>query len=73
MAVIARKIWLRRNSLIFEGLFVDPNSVKREGVKALEEFKQYNKEEPPIQVKALAPVIEDKKWRPPPLRVIKVN
>jgi hypothetical protein len=25
MAVIARKIWLRRNSLIFEGFFADPS------------------------------------------------
>ncbi|XP_062158594.1 uncharacterized protein LOC133866044 [Alnus glutinosa] len=74
MAVIAMKIWLRRNSLIFEGFFANPNSVYKEGVKALEEFKQYNKkEEPPIQAEVLAPAIEAQKWQPPPPGVIKVN
>jgi hypothetical protein len=30
MVVIARRIWFRRNTLIFEGVFIDPNEVYAE-------------------------------------------
>jgi hypothetical protein len=45
MAMIARRIWLQRNSLAFEGVFRHPNEVYAEAVSSLKEFKQCNRKE----------------------------
>jgi hypothetical protein len=66
MALIARKIWLRRNAMMFEGLLSHPNALYREAVNVL-------KEEDPILVEAPVPSIECLTWQPPPQGLIKVN
>jgi hypothetical protein len=46
MALVARKIWFRRNAFIFEGEFAHPNSIVEEATKACEKFKWCNS--PPL-------------------------
>jgi hypothetical protein len=64
-AVLARKLWLRRNSVVFGGVFTSPNQLMREVVISIEDFKRANvpteKENdfqaipvPPVQWKALS-------------------
>jgi hypothetical protein len=45
LVVMARQIWLRRNSLVFEGVFRHPDEVYAEAVEALEEFKRCNSQD----------------------------
>lgn len=45
LVVMARRIWLRRNSLVFEGVFRHPNEVYAEVAEALEEFKRCNSQD----------------------------
>jgi hypothetical protein len=40
MAVICRRIWLRRNSLIFEGIFLHPNTLMMEAINAQDENRR---------------------------------
>jgi len=40
MAVICRCIWLRRNSLIFEGIFLHPNTLMMEAINAQDEYRR---------------------------------
>jgi hypothetical protein len=42
IAIIARKIWLRRNEVIHGGLFTHPTQVIREAIKAQGSFKCIN-------------------------------
>jgi hypothetical protein len=64
MAVTGRKIWLRRNAMVFEGNFSHPNVVFSAAVNSLVEFKQYNqKEEDPIQSVALVSTRENLSWQ----------
>jgi hypothetical protein len=74
MAVTARKIWIRRNAMVFEGNFFQPNVVFSATVNTLAEFKQYNqKEEDPNQSMALVPTRGNLTWQPPPRGTVKVN
>lgn len=74
MAVLARRIWLRRIALVFEGLFTHPNSVYTEAATSLEEFKQCTtKELQIIQPDELEPNRCKNGWQHPPNGVIKVN
>jgi ribonuclease HI len=70
-AVIARKIWLRRNQVVHGGSFSHPNQVLREAVSILEDFRLSNANcnmpqpsSPPTHVE---------KWRPPPMNFVKIN
>jgi hypothetical protein len=45
MAVTAWRIWLCRNSLVFEGKFAHPNAIYNEAVISLEEFQRCNLKE----------------------------
>jgi hypothetical protein len=41
-AMTARRLWLRRNSLIHEGVFLHPNQLIREVQASLEDFQLVN-------------------------------
>jgi hypothetical protein len=73
-AVIARRIWLRRNSVVHNGSFIHPNMVYREAFLAYEEFKTCNMEEAQ-PVPTLRDIATDglNVWKPPPEGVIKIN
>jgi hypothetical protein len=43
---LARQIWMRRNKWVHDGIFIDPNTLLRETVKFMEEFKEVNKAQP---------------------------
>jgi hypothetical protein len=74
MAEVSRHIWLRRNSLIFEGTFTHPNVVCAEADKSLIEYKR-------CQFKVLGVMLDEVsvpcnrniKWQPPSQGLIKVN
>jgi hypothetical protein len=74
MAVVARRISLRRNAYVFEGKFDHPNGLYLEAVASLDEFRRCN-----LKETLPAPQdIEDQGatlslWLPPPEGVIKVN
>jgi hypothetical protein len=70
MAVMARKIWFRRNALIFEGKFAHPKSIMEEATKACEEFIQLNSTQPTQSRPAGG---DNASWHPPPQHVVKLN
>jgi hypothetical protein len=45
MVVIARRIWLRRNTLVFESVFMNPNEVYAKAGASLKEFHRCNSQE----------------------------
>ena len=67
---IARRIWLRRNRWIHEGLFTHPNEMASVAKRAVEEFQN-------IRLGAHSNLDEsnewDQRWENPPLGWIKVN
>jgi len=70
LAMVARSILHRRNSLVFEGKFKHSNDVFSETTKALEEFSQYNSVfRPPDRVAEGAA----DSWLPPPSGSVKIN
>jgi ribonuclease HI len=76
MAVIARRIWLRRNAWVFEGRFDHPNTVYCEASRALQDYKRCNtkeKESPLSEGGEEAQSSRQTHWIPPPDGVIKVN
>jgi hypothetical protein len=40
---IAKKVWLRRNAMLFEGTFDHPNKVYVDVVASVEDFRHYTK------------------------------
>jgi hypothetical protein len=70
MAVMARKIWFRRNALIFEGKFAHPKSIVKEATKACEEFIQLNSTQPAQSHLAGG---DNASWHLPPQHVVKLN
>jgi len=50
LAVLARWIWLRRNTLVFEGTFIHPNIVFKGAVDALDEFKKCHMQDPNVSI-----------------------
>jgi ribonuclease HI len=76
MAVIARRIWLRRNAWLFERRFDHPNTVYNEALRSLVEFKRCNIKEQESSVsvgREEAQSIKQTCWIPPPVGLIKVN
>ena len=70
-AVVARRIWMRRNELIHGGTFMDPHRVYMMAVSGLEDFQRVDaqveeKSEVAVQHQAVS-------WQPPPGNLIKVN
>jgi hypothetical protein len=44
-AVISRRIWLRRNQFIFDNIFTSPQTVFKEFMESLDDFRRYNKKD----------------------------
>lgn len=45
MTVISRRIWLRRYLFIFDNIFTPPQTVFKELMESLDDFRRYNKKE----------------------------
>jgi len=45
MAVTTRRIWLRRNALVFDGVLAHPDVVFAEAASSMDEFKRCNRKE----------------------------
>lgn len=75
MALISRQIWLRRNRLVFEGVFTHPSNVFKEAVNSLTNFRRCNSEEGQQRTPRdeIVPAIPHARWMPPPSGFIKIN
>jgi hypothetical protein len=76
MAVIVKRIWLRRNKFIFESLFIHPRIIYSEAVAPLEEYQRCNKKsQNDISSVEFSQTIPRPQtgWCPPPIGLIKVN
>lgn len=71
MAVMARKIWLRRNSVVHGGDFIHPSILFREASSSLEEFRRVNSHEPVVQYPLL--VVPTILWHKPSSGKLKIN
>jgi hypothetical protein len=69
--VIARKLWMRRNQVVFGGDFMPPNQLLRDTELALEEFKVANSTSTLRMTNSSH--IEEERWVPPPKNIIKIN
>lgn len=73
-AVIARRIWFHRNSVIHNGSFIHPNMVYREAILSHEEFKICNlNEDQATQLVRETTLVGHILWQPPHSGVIKIN
>jgi hypothetical protein len=75
MAIIARRIWLRRNKLIFESSFSHPQIIYSEAVAQLEEYQRCNKKGDYLASVENLQTIPSPQIGccPPPVGLIKVN
>jgi hypothetical protein len=69
--VTARKIWLRRNTVVFGGMFSHPTQLLKEAKAVLEDFKRMNTSSSLPSVENHPP--GEEKWVPPPLNLVKIN
>jgi hypothetical protein len=69
--MIARKLWMQQNQVVFGGEFTPPNHLLRDAEMALEEFRATNST--PIPRKTNSSHIEVERWVPLPKSVIKIN
>ncbi|XP_035551020.1 uncharacterized protein LOC118349632 [Juglans regia] len=67
-AVVARKIWWRRNKLIFEGSFAHPNAVVREARGILDLLIEEESRQDHGQANTL-----EEDWQAPPSNWVKLN
>jgi hypothetical protein len=74
LLVVARNIWLRRNSLIFQGSFLSPHRVWEESISFLEEFRMCCQGEENV-ASASSQVVPSSLdvWCPPPTNYFKIN
>jgi hypothetical protein len=73
-AKIARRIWLRRNTMVHRGGFIHPNDVIRLASKFIDDYREVMQKEKATVEPAANPgsSIADR-WRPPPPRTLKTN
>jgi ribonuclease HI len=69
--VLARRIWLRRNALIHEGVFSHPSALSVTAAEFLEAFQKAQEEQktPRVETGPYAPG----QWKPPPVGWHKIN
>jgi hypothetical protein len=72
MAVICRRIWLRRNSLIFEGIFLHPNTLMMEAINAQDEYRRCLSPEARIE-EGRTSCDRRSRWTYPPEGIYKCN
>jgi hypothetical protein len=74
LTVVARKVWLRRNSLIFEGCFQPPRKIWEEALSYLEDFKSSMiTDRSPLLCLEVSSPSRFSSWKPPPHGKVKVN
>jgi hypothetical protein len=74
MAVIAQRIWLRRNAHVFKGAFTHPDDVYAARVEVLKDYKRCNIQEQQLHSEVdIEPPREIIIWKPPLNGLIKVN
>lgn len=74
LLVVARNIWLRRNSLIFQGRFLSPRRVWEESISFLEDFRMFSHGEENVTTASSQFVHSSlQAWCPPPSNFIKIN
>jgi ribonuclease HI len=69
--VIARKIWMRHNQVVFSGEFNPPKALLMEAEMVLSEFRKSNLVT--NETRAIGSSIEEEKWTPPPRNTVKIN
>jgi hypothetical protein len=71
LAVVARKIWFRRNSVVHGGDFIHPTHVFRDAINSLEDFQKANTQDIVLR----SPLQDDipTLWRKPPPGIYKIN
>jgi hypothetical protein len=69
--VTARKLWMRRNRVVFGGEFNPPRSLLLEAESVLMEFRKANLVSNQSQDSSSSKA--DEKWEPPPRNTIKIN
>jgi hypothetical protein len=72
-AAIARRIWLRRNAVIFEGVSDPPNKIYADAVASVEEFHTSSKGNDLIPSAVSSEGSETNGWKTPPTDTIKIN
>jgi hypothetical protein len=74
MLVVARNIWLRRNSLIFQGSFLSPNRVWEESFFFMHDFRMFSQGEKDV-ASASSQIVHSPigVWHPPPDNFFKIN
>jgi ribonuclease HI len=75
MAVICRRIWLRRNKMVFDQIFTPPGVVYEEAVRSLEDFRLCNSIEGQESTHrgGVAAPVPVACWQAPPCGKIKIN
>jgi hypothetical protein len=74
MLVVARNIWLRKNSLIFQGSFLSPNRVWEESFSFMHDFRMFSQGEKDV-ASASSQIVHSPigVWHPPPDNFFKIN
>jgi hypothetical protein len=71
LAVLACRIWLWRNTFVFDGIFTLPSIVVSSAIEAHQEYKlSHQKTQLDVEVVTPIPV---RTWQSPPVGVVKVN
>jgi hypothetical protein len=70
-AVLARRLWFRRNDVVHGGILTHPNQVVHDAEAALEEFNRANTGEGQQQRELTA--TPEESWTPPPDNTVKIN
>jgi hypothetical protein len=73
VAIVARRIWLRRNLLVFEGKFTPPNIVFDEAKLECGEYHRCNILDPPTSTVEGSGPSDILLWQPPPHGRLKAN
>jgi len=73
MAVICRRIWLRRNSLIVEGTFLHPNTLMIKAINAQDEYRRCMSTEFRIEEGRTSCCDRQSRWKHPPEGIYKCN
>jgi len=71
--LILHRIWLRRNKMIFEGLFSHPMKVCSEASRHFDDFKRHNSRELLVMAATSVESNSSKIWKPPNTTSFKVN
>jgi hypothetical protein len=74
LLVVARNIWLGRNSLLFEGCFLPPRRIWEDFISFLEDYRNSLQEEENVnKVLNLVAHLSPEVWHPPPTDHFKIN